>query len=67
MKTCTKCCKKKDLSCFGKNKATKDGRSYNCYGCNNPIPKKPAPAKHYMDYIRQAGMTEAYKRSIKVN
>ena len=54
------------LGIFGRNKATQDKKNYASYSCTLS-PKKPAPAKHYMDYIRQAGMTEAYKRSIKVN
>ena len=66
MKTCKKCGQTKDPSEFGRNKATQDKKNYACYSCTLS-PKKPAPAKHYMDYVRQAGKTEAYKRSIKVN
>ena len=66
MKNCIKCYESKALEDYGKHKNMLDGRNRTCRMCM-AFPKKPAPTKHYMDYIRQAGMTEAYKRSIKVN
>jgi len=70
-KRCPTCQMEKEEDDFGLCSKNKNGRNYSCRKCIN-APKKPAPAKHYMDYIRQAekvqpGVLEAYKRSIKVN
>lgn len=35
MKTCTKCLLAKDLSEFGNDRKTKDGKRYRCKPCNN--------------------------------
>ena len=40
MKTCNKCNIEKDLSCFGKNKAMKDGLHSSCKECINAINRK---------------------------
>ena len=64
MKNCIRCHESKDLTDFGKASNMIDGRNRTCRMCM-ALPRKAPPQKHYADYLRDAGMTEAYKRCIK--
>ena len=64
MKNCIKCYESKALENYGKHKNMLDGRNSTCRMCM-ALPRKAPPEKHYADYLRDAGMTEAYKRCIK--
>jgi hypothetical protein len=64
MKNCIKCGESKPVTDFGRVAKMIDGRNSTCMMCM-AVPRKAPPEKHYADYLRDAGMTEAYKRCIK--
>lgn len=67
MKTCSSCKQDKPLEDYTSNKYKKDGLSATCRKCEclaRKIVKMPA-GKTYKDYLKEAGMYNYYKKSIK--
>ena len=68
MKKCNFCLEEKPLEDFYKKQTGRSGRAALCKRCyclvqRNRTPKKPKSPNKYIDYLKQQGMYDYYKKA----